>query len=129
VGIWDWRAKKEPRTVPPPPAVKSPAGDRRESVRFPADLKVVFQPISLVPLMQLPARVRDVSTTGIGLLCATPVPPGTFVVIDFKQPNRTSAPKLVARIVRLVPMNETIWLLGCNFSKELSQADLQALLA
>lgn len=129
MGIWDWRAKKEPRAVQPPPAIKSSTGDRREAVRFPADLKVVFQPIALIPLMQLPARVRDVSSTGIGLLCATPVPPGTFVVIDFKQPNRIDAPKLVARVVRLVPMNETIWLLGCNFSKELSPAELQALLS
>jgi len=98
-------------------------------VRFPADLKVVFQPVSLIPLMQLSARVRDVSATGIGLLCATPVAPGTFVVVDFKQSNRGAGTKLVARIVRLVPMNETIWLLGCHFSKELSQAELQALLA
>lgn len=129
MGIWDWRAKKAPRAVQPPPANKSPTPERRESVRFPAALKVVFQPISLLPQLQLTARVRDVSSSGIGLMCATPVLPGTFVVIDFKQPNRNDAAKLVVRVVRLVPMNETIWLLGCHFSKELTQVELQTLLS
>lgn len=101
--------------------------ERRGTVRFACNLKVTFRPIALLELTPVPARVRDVSTRGIGLISAIPMAMGTFIVIDL--PNAQDSPPLrkAARIVRLVLAEGNRWLLGCAFTRELTTDEVKAL--
>src|SRR5262249_61549734 len=81
VAIWDWRRKTRPMARPGR-ETKALDVERRGTVRFACNLKVTFRPIALLELMAAPARVRDVSTRGIGLLSSAPLWAGTVTVID-----------------------------------------------
>lgn len=126
VAIWDWRRKTRPMARPGR-ETKSLDVERRGTVRFACNLKVTFRPIALLELTPVPARVRDVSTRGIGLISAIPMAMGTFIVIDL--PNAQDSPPLrkAARIVRLVLAEGNRWLLGCAFTRELTTDEVKAL--
>jgi hypothetical protein len=101
--------------------------ERRGTVRFACNLKVTFRPIALLELSAAPARVRDVSTRGIGLLSPTPITTGTFIVIDLPNAHGSDPIRKAARVVRMLPSEGNRWLLGCAFTRELSTDELKAL--
>ena len=75
------------------------------------------------------ARVRDISEHGIGLLVGCAFATGRRVLVQvgagpFHQPR-----ELPGRVVHAVPLDEATWVVGCSFDRELTQAELQAILA
>jgi hypothetical protein len=105
-----------------------PAEERRGTARIPCSFKVSFFPVALLQSAPAQARVRDLSARGIGLITSLPLARGSFIVVDMESAVGTSL-KHPARVVRLVPVERNAWLLGCVFLRELTTADLKALLS
>ncbi len=102
-------------------ATSSPPSDRRRWVRYPADIKTVFQ--SIVPKEDdyHSALIRDVSRGGMRLEFDRPMQPGTLLKIIINNPVK-------ARLVHATPLPNGKWALGCALTMELGQAELLELL-
>jgi hypothetical protein len=100
---------------------QSPPSDRRRWVRYPADIKTVFQ--SIIPREEEyhSARIKDVSRGGVRLEYDRPLPAGSLLKIIINDPVK-------ARLVHSTPLPNGKWALGCSLAMELGQAELLELL-
>jgi hypothetical protein len=110
-----------------PPVVRSGI-ERRRAVRHPCAMRTSCQPIGLVESISVPVAVRDISVGGIGLLCRAPVAPGTFFVIELQNTLGGASLRLRARVIHSTRHEGRSWVLGCVFTRELSQDELTGLL-
>lgn len=99
--------------------------DRRVWVRYPAELMTTFRPATHDDHARLSALVRDVSQGGINLLSDKRLEPGQLLSIELPR-SGTETHQVLACIVR-VEKSEGKWSLGCVFSSELSDDELQSL--
>lgn len=109
-------------------AVPKSDRDRRRAVRYPCGYRTMLQAISLRDIPAVPVQVRDISATGIGLMCRSPVAPGTFLFVELQSMVDGSARRLRARVVHATRQANGLWLLGCELTDPLSPAELQGLL-
>jgi hypothetical protein len=120
---------EQPTPAPQPPGPPSEPADRRESERFPPETT----PICRVGGEALPeefrAIVRDLSTSGIGLLVNRPVKSGEVLVLSLETVDRHPGRPLPARVMHCSAVSEGNWLVGCQFVRKLSETELQALLS
>jgi hypothetical protein len=101
--------------------------DRRTWVRFPCDVEIQAEPTGRggeTKQERLAVRVRDVSQGGIALVVNRPFQPGTLLSVELPTAEEGSA--ALACVVHVRPRGEGEWLLGCNFARELADADLRA---
>jgi hypothetical protein len=125
VSIWFPNFRKDqPVRTPTEPS----GAERRRAVRHPCSFRTSCQPISLMEAIGVPVHVRDISTGGIGLVSRSPVTPGTFFAIELQNTNGGPSLRLRARIIHSTRQDERSWLLGCIFTRELSQDELSTLL-
>jgi hypothetical protein len=96
--------------------------DRRATARHPATSRASCR--LLGGCESWPARVRDVSTLGAGLLLPRPVGMGTLLQIDFEGTTIDIARTVLGRVVH-VTAEGTDWLTGCAFVSELDDATLR----
>jgi hypothetical protein len=75
-----------------------------------------------------PARVKDISTTGIGLYTERPFEPGTRLGVELQSPDKTLAYTLMTHVMHASLREDEGWLIGCEFARELSEHELQRLL-
>src|SRR5262249_57524342 len=73
------------------------------------------------------AGVVNISANGIGLLLDRPVENGTLLSLALRSPTTHSSHTILACVVH-VTSRPGEWTVGCNFIRELSEADLKALL-
>ncbi|HYT88627.1 MAG TPA: PilZ domain-containing protein [Gemmataceae bacterium] len=107
-------------------SVKQAEEDRRVWVRYPADLPTTYQPASKEETVRLTARVRNVSLGGVSLAVDRPFQPGEMLSVELPGATDESRCKVLACVVHLTPVGGSEWILGCTFSRELSQEDLEA---
>jgi hypothetical protein len=122
-----WDRLFGPRTAGPVPDATPPAEPRRSSEGQPIGRKLFCEVITL-PVRQ-PAIVvlRDISSTGIGLLCQRRVEEDTFLALKIFQ--REGEARLIrARVVQVSRFGKD-WLLGCTTAAPLSGEDRAALLS
>ncbi len=105
----------------------SPA-DRRGAERYPCDLQPFWRIVGGEQVDSPPARVRDVSLTGIGLLVQQPIKPGTVLVIKLQTRDQRLSRPLPARVMHATPQAAGDWLVGCQFIRKLNDQDMRALL-
>ncbi len=100
--------------------------DRRIAVRYAANPDTDCH-ASLSPGRSHPAWVRDISATGVGLLMAREVKPGTDLTLILENVAQGLLRLLRARVVHAmeVPPN-SYWLHGCSFERSLTNAELRA---
>jgi hypothetical protein len=75
-----------------------------------------------------PARVRDISTTGIGLLLEQPLKPGAVLILRLQVSDGRLSRPLPARVMHSTPQPDGGWLVGCQFVRPLGSQQLRALL-
>jgi hypothetical protein len=107
-------------------ALKQAEEDRRVWVRFPADLETTVQTAANGPPVRLPARVRDVSLGGVSLAIGRAFDPGDLLSVELPGATEQSRCKVLACVVHVTPAGGGEWIVGCTFSRELSEADLEA---
>jgi c-di-GMP-binding flagellar brake protein YcgR len=101
--------------------------DSRIWMRFPCDVKALCQVVAEPQTEPWPARVLNISPTGIGLLVARAIDTGTLLSLELQGPAEPSAHTMLACVVHVTVSPDGQWALGCNFIRELSEAELQAL--
>jgi hypothetical protein len=74
------------------------------------------------------ARVRDVSTGGVGLLVSRPLAPGSFLAVELRAPGMRYPLVLEARVAHTNLQPDGSWLLGCILLYKLPEEMLPALL-
>lgn len=125
MAFWDWRRKRAPAAESGSAAV--PDLNRRREERHPCRYQQAsFHLVALREMPELPTRIRDVSRVGIGLICAAPIPPGSFIVIHLDHSGREPT-RLQARVVRNAPLESRNWLVGCVFVKDLGSDEFTLL--
>jgi len=101
--------------------------ERRIWVRIPADLQTACKPAGEPDSSRLPARVRDISLGGINLRTNRAFQPGDMVSVELPAATDESRCNVLACVVHCDEEADGEWSLGCTFSRELSEDDLQAL--
>lgn len=110
--------------VQPVSAARLVAAERRASDRYATDLEALTRPLETQDSLWWGARVRDVSTGGIGLSLLYPFRPGTYLAIDLKG-QQGGQRTLLTRVVHVKDQPEGGWYVGCEFVKELTASDLE----
>jgi hypothetical protein len=71
------------------------------------------------------AQVQDISAGGMGLVLPRRFEPGTLLVVDLPGPGGTAPrPFFVVRVVHAQKQESRRWVLGCQFLRMLSQAEM-----
>jgi hypothetical protein len=96
--------------------------ERRVWIRYPANLEATFQPAGATN--RFPARVRDISRGGANLIAGQPLKPGDLLSLELPD-AAGQVQNVLACIVRITDHGPAEWALGCIFSRELSDDDLQ----
>jgi hypothetical protein len=102
--------------------------DQRTWVRFPCRVRAACQVVADPPEAAWPAEVLDISPSGIGLGVGRPIEPGTLLNLDLQDPAGRITTSMLACVVHVTDREGGGRALGCNFIRELSEQELQALL-
>jgi hypothetical protein len=102
--------------------------ERRRAERYPCDLQPFWRVEGQEQTESPPARVENISTTGIGLRVGEPLKPGIVLVLKLQNADHRLSRPLPARVMHATPQPEGDWLIGCQFVRRLSEEDMQALL-
>jgi hypothetical protein len=102
--------------------------DQRAWMRFNCNLTARFQKIDGSEAPVEGATVLNLSASGIGLLADRFVDAGTLLNIDLTGRDGRSSRTILACVVHVNQQGEGAWALGCNFIRELTDEDIQALI-
>jgi|SRR6516225_2521223 len=107
---------------------KYPPGDRRTWKRFPCQVKATYQVVGYEETAICQGEVLNISASGIGLLVGQPIELGSLLNLELQQANGASTRTILACVVHA---NEegSRWVLGCNFIRQLTEDDLEALVS
>lgn len=105
---------------------RPPDEDRRVWVRFPSGLETTLHPAGAPEGPRLAARVRDVSRGGIHLLLDRPFEAGEMLSVELPAAEGQPPSTVLACVVRAAGAEGGAWSVGCTFSAELSDDDLEA---
>lgn len=72
--------------------------------------------------------IRDVSRRGMGLISEQSFDPGTVLAIQLRSSDAGFSGVLSARVARVQEMGNGLYLLGCSLSRNLTDAEISALL-
>lgn len=100
--------------------------ERRTRDRYTCDLKSSCKPIEAQTATAWPAKIRDVSATGVRLMMFRRFEPGTLLVLEL-QDTTGAARMFLACVVRVARQMRGRWSLGCALDVELDDKDLEAL--
>ncbi len=107
-------------------AVQQAEEERRVWVRYPADLETTVQAAGSPDAVRLSARVRNVSLGGVSLAVDRPFEPGDLLSVELPGATEQTRCNVLACVVHVGETPEGGWVLGCTFSRELSEDDLEA---
>jgi hypothetical protein len=102
------------------------SAEQRGWIRYDCALKAECQIASDPEKKIYPVEVVNISAGGIGLQVHQPVEAGTLLSLKLASTNSHQERTILACVVHVVPREGT-WQLGCNFIRELNEADLEAL--
>lgn len=111
-----------------------PGPERRASIRYPSSVESFSpesycRPVAAAFLEDTwQAIVRDFSTGGIGLVVNRRFEPGTVLAVDLQDSEQTTRSTLLVRVVRVTEQGPDFWLLGCAFTRKLTDAELLTLM-
>jgi hypothetical protein len=99
--------------------------ERRVWARFPVSIETTCCPANEVGGERLTARVQNISCGGVSLLVQRAFAPGDLLSLDLPAGGPAGACTVLACVVRAEAGADGQWALGCTFSAELSDEDLQ----
>jgi hypothetical protein len=99
--------------------------DRRVWVRYPTDLETTYCQAGGEG-KRLAARVRNISLGGVNLAVDRPFDPGALLSIELPGATEHERSTALACVVHVTQADEREWHVGCTFSRELSESDLEA---
>jgi len=72
--------------------------------------------------------VKNLSKTGVGMNLSKPIEIGSDVVICLKGPDHKTLFRKTSRVAHVTAEVDGTWRIGCEFSEELTEDELDALL-
>ncbi len=117
---------QQSETLPETRAERGP--ERRAAIRYVAGHKGSCKPVSTRRQASLPACIRDISTSGAGIILGRRFEPGTLLVIELSDAEPGGPTLLGARVVRAQPQADRKWLLGCELMGNLAEHELEDLI-
>ena len=100
--------------------------DRRTGARFPVNSQTKCPFVLPVAEDYGPARIKDISPEGLGLLSATPIEEGTLLVIGLElQSDKACRPQIV-QVVHCTRIVGGTFLVGCSFLVPLTYEEMRA---
>jgi len=102
--------------------------DNRAWERYPCDVRASCQTVSAPEETAWEARVLNVSPAGMALLVPREVDNGVLLSVALHGPNGGEPLTILACVVHVREQTDGARLLGCNFIRELNEADLKRLL-
>ena len=117
----------EPTPLPEPVDVPADIAERRAAVRYPSVCATACHPVPEGDAL-CTARVVDISTNGVGLLVDRYVEAETLLAVELQCEETAATYTLLVEVRRATQRAPGEWLLGCSFARDLSEAELRALL-
>jgi hypothetical protein len=111
-------------TVPGP---NPPGEERWRAVRYPVNVTTNFYPAGAPPGALRTAKVRDISTTGLGLLVDCPLEGGTRLAVEMQLTQDGIGLSLCARVTRCLPRGDGLWTADCEFGAPLRDDEVEVL--
>jgi hypothetical protein len=102
--------------------------DQRKWVRYACSTRASFEVVSDPASTQHTAEVINLSANGVGLLVAVQIDPGALLNVTLLAASSSASRTMLCCVVHVTSHNAGQWALGCNFIRQLSEEDLQALL-
>lgn len=100
--------------------------DRRDWARFPCDVKVRCHLVGASERESLVAQVTNISRGGISLLVDRELRSSQFLGVDLPTSSEGEVSCVLAYVLHANLKAEGKWALGCSFSAELDDEELQA---
>ncbi len=101
--------------------VKSKPEDFRAWVRIPCGLKMSYSSMGNADEPPWPAKISNISATGIALMVSRPVEPGALLSVRLHRSEETET--LLACVVYVKELRTGEWQLGCTFASDLGLED------
>lgn len=99
--------------------------ERRAALRFAAELDALCVPADQSSFGTYPARVHDVSKTGVSLLVSREFAVATLLVMEIELGDGLLSRPLQARVIHSRPhLEDGLWLIGCEFVSPLTINEL-----
>ena len=118
----------ESTTVSPCKIVDDTPANRRAWIRYPCGQKGVCRSVANSQHGGLwPAKVRDISSSGVSLLMSRRFEVGTMLVIDLHTTSGDESVLLLGRVARVTERMRGDWIMGCVLSKQLGNNELMGL--
>jgi hypothetical protein len=108
--------------------MRSAPPDQRRWMRFPGKARACYRRVTGDDMQYWPAQVVDLAPSGIGLHVAQPIEAGALLSLELHAEHEAAARVLLACVVRVESAPEGGWVAGCNFLRELTDEEMQALL-
>ncbi len=99
------------------------ADERRAHPRHRVDIETVCR--ALAEDADLPARINNVSRSGVNLIVPRSLPEGTLIRVHLPGAASGRHTTLLACVTNIRPYSEELWSLGCIFSQDLSDAEMR----
>src|SRR5262249_32128353 len=100
--------------------------ERRQSPRYECHLETSCQAAAALHGENWPARVKDLSRGGAGLLVTRRFEPGTLLGLTLPDGTTGEHYTVLARVIHAHPQECGDWLLGCAFADQLTEEELQS---
>jgi hypothetical protein len=97
--------------------------ERRAHPRHDVDVQTSCR--SLADDSDMPARIRNVSRSGVGLIVSRAVTAGTMMRVQFPGPADGPHTTILACVTNVSKIGPEQWALGCVFSLELSDSEMR----
>jgi hypothetical protein len=104
---------------------KPPEEERRASLRLTCDVPTLLHPAVEASEPTLPARVRNISASGVSLVVDRAFALGQMLSMVLPHPDREPPTTVLVCVVRVDHLKDGRCQLGCNFSAPITDADLQ----
>lgn len=110
-----------------PDACQATETERRVWVRYPCRTQIQLQAAGDADSETFSARLLDISRGGIGLVVDRELEPGRFLSVELPMAEGEGVSRVLAYVLHVNANGPGEWAVGCNFSDELADDDLQAL--
>jgi hypothetical protein len=105
----------------------SEPSDRRAAERFPVNQDTACSFVSPVDENFGPARIKNVSTSGVGLVLSKKVDVGALLAVGVNNKAKNFARNLLVRVVHVTEQSKGSYLVGGTFQTPLTYEELVAL--
>jgi hypothetical protein len=102
------------------------AEERRAFRRYTADLEVSCRTLGAGRADSWPARLRDISAGGVGLVLGRRFEAGTLLAVDLANTASGSPRTLLSRVMHVTAQPEGEWLLGLALLREMGEDELRS---